>query len=683
LIDPPANPKVATVAVSAVGGGVGHVIVAGLRSAPWPVRIVGFEVRAAAPSAFACDVLHRVPPAGDSAYRRRILELCVSERVDLLIPGSDPELPVLASLAAELEAGGCAVAVSDPRAIAVCADKAALADHLAASQVPFALTRTVPRFEEDPPGWDYPLILKPRFGSGSVGVEVVTGAADWRRLRDRVSRDRPDRWIVQPLLRSVSWSDELWERVARDGQLVQQAQMACQYLTSAAGTLLGRYAAEINLRAGVAMASTAVDDPAVWSVADRAVASLARLGLRGPLNLQGLVTEGGLVLFEVNPRFTGTTHVRALTGFREVEATVRHFVFGDGREALEPLLRLNTSETGVREMTERIVPTAWVERFESTGRLAPPLPLGRAVITGASGFLGRTLVPALLEAGVVNEVVAPTRRPQALSAAWPGSNVAPCSWDDLRDAAVAPVDLVIHAAAVRPPTASSPAALFAEDTGLTRSVAEFVRSRQVPFFVYVSSQSVYAGSQPPPWHEGSPQSPATPYGYAKAAGEAIAASLAGGATRTAIVRLARLWGLAEEMREDEIVPRFVARAASGGALRVDGDGTQLLDLLHVRDAASFFIALLRGDDRAWCRSFNVGGGAPLSIAELAAACLDLAGGGGPAGAGIAFVPRVERPPSYGLDASAARSILGWTPRMSLRVGLAEIAARLGSPAQLV
>ena len=43
----------------------------------------------------------------------------------------------------------------------------------------------------------------------------------------------------------------------------------------------------------------------------------------GPINFQLRLTDRGPVVFEINPRFSGTTPIRALFGVNEVEAVIK------------------------------------------------------------------------------------------------------------------------------------------------------------------------------------------------------------------------------------------------------------------------------------------------------------------------------------------------------------------------
>jgi carbamoyl-phosphate synthase large subunit len=53
------------------------------------------------------------------------------------------------------------------------------------------------------------------------------------------------------------------------------------------------------------------------------------IGSRGPLNLQGRFANGVFMLFEINPRFSGTTYLRALAGYNEPDMLMRHHLRGE------------------------------------------------------------------------------------------------------------------------------------------------------------------------------------------------------------------------------------------------------------------------------------------------------------------------------------------------------------------
>lgn len=71
---------------------------------------------------------------------------------------------------------------------------------------------------------------------------------------------------------------------------------------------------------------------------DATISSIAeRLGVEGPANFQYRIKDGKPVIFEINGRFSGTTPLRYMFGFNEVEALLNH-LFGV-EEMKQPELR--------------------------------------------------------------------------------------------------------------------------------------------------------------------------------------------------------------------------------------------------------------------------------------------------------------------------------------------------------
>lgn len=50
---------------------------------------------------------------------------------------------------------------------------------------------------------------------------------------------------------------------------------------------------------------------------------------RGPINIQGRVRNGVLLPFEINPRFSASTYLRALAGFNEIDMLIDYLITGE------------------------------------------------------------------------------------------------------------------------------------------------------------------------------------------------------------------------------------------------------------------------------------------------------------------------------------------------------------------
>jgi carbamoyl-phosphate synthase large subunit len=82
------------------------------------------------------------------------------------------------------------------------------------------------------------------------------------------------------------------------------------------------------------------------------------LGARGPLNVQCRFVEGRVHVFEINPRFSGTTSLRAMVGYNEPDVLVRRHLLG------QDIPRHFEYGSGVimRSLSETLVQSGVIER---------------------------------------------------------------------------------------------------------------------------------------------------------------------------------------------------------------------------------------------------------------------------------------------------------------------------------
>jgi len=300
----------------------------------------------------------------------------------------------------------------------------------------------------------------------------------------------------------------------------------------------------------------------------------------------------------------------------------------------------------------------------------------RVLITGASGFIGAELCLHLLKLG--HEVLAQGRsseKLQRLGKAAP-SGAPPLSLlrCELRELDRLPrgIDAVVHAAAVRDPVARvSPGLAVETNVGGTVRLWDLAEAAGVKRFVLISSQAVY-GSVDPPWREDQRPEPQGAYALSKyAAEQAILNRLS--QMEPVVLRVSHVYGAGLFMRWDELVGRFVLQTREAKPIEIHGDGSQRMDLVHVRDLVRGISMILDRSEQLPSRLYNLGGGKTHSVLEIAEVVREEA-----IAAGLnapACRRRPEIPPTgprhLELDIARIRHELGWMPRVSLREAIRE------------
>lgn len=133
-----------------------------------------------------------------------------------------------------------------------------------------------------------------------------------------------------------------------------------------------------------------------------------------------------------------------------------------------------------------------------------------------------------------------------------------------------------------------------------------------------------------------------------------------------------------DLNFSRIIPATMKRLSAGRRGLIDGtDGTNVLEMLHVRDMIEAYLAVAENLNRAEVRgqAFNFGGGAPLELKSVVSAATRAWNEVN--GTEISLEPEITGPKvdsvKY-LDISKARELLGWEPKISLKEGLRETAS---------
>ncbi len=200
---------------------------------------------------------------------------------------------------------------------------------------------------------------------------------------------------------------------------------------------------------------------------------------------------------------------------------------------------------------------------------------------------------------------------------------------------------------------------------VTQRLLEAVTAVGAPLrrFVYASSSSVYGNIPTLPLREDASLRPTSPYGVTKLAAENLV-HLYHENYGLPVVSLRYFTVYGPRQRPDMAFHKFARALLVGEPIVVYGDGEQTRDFTYVEDIVSANLLALR--DEAVGQIFNIGGGARVSLRSTIATLEKVVG----RTAQVAFQPpqRGDMRDTYA-DTAAARTILGYTPRVRLEEGL--------------
>lgn len=245
-------------------------------------KIIATDLSPYAPALYMADKQYLVPRIDDPAYIEMILDICKKEKINAVTTFIDPEIEILAKNRDKFEAQGVEVLAPYEETAKLCFDKYLMFQHLMKNNIPTVMTwGTLEQFEKafDAGEVEFPVFVKPRTGSGSVGA------------------------------RKVYSYEILSEAMAEDPSLIIQEYMDCidldadVYIDTITHEAVAAFSKKkIETRIGGASKTVSFKDEKLFDFISKIVKTLK---FNGPVDMDFFYRDGQYYLSEVNPRFGG------------------------------------------------------------------------------------------------------------------------------------------------------------------------------------------------------------------------------------------------------------------------------------------------------------------------------------------------------------------------------------------
>ncbi len=252
-----------------------------------------------APALYEADRGFIMPSIDDVNYINELLKLCRANRIQLVVPTTDLELPLLAEHRDEFLTFGTVPLISSETVVNICFDKWRTADFCYRSGVGYP--RTFLRLEETRQAVEngivsFPLVVKPRWGSASIGIEFVEDEEELGIAYQLVNKR-----IARTVLAKINVG-QLENRV-----LIQEALTGQEFGIDVVNDLNGKFCGvfirkKIAMRAGETDKAETVDEPVLFKLGQKISEHLKHIG---NLDCDIFLSGSRSWLLEMNPRFGG------------------------------------------------------------------------------------------------------------------------------------------------------------------------------------------------------------------------------------------------------------------------------------------------------------------------------------------------------------------------------------------
>ena len=311
------------------------------------------------------------------------------------------------------------------------------------------------------------------------------------------------------------------------------------------------------------------------------------------------------------------------------------------------------------------------------------------LITGGCGFVGTSLISALLAKGghnirVVDNLSVGSRedlasvssyRELTLEALTKAPSHVELIVGDILDHDLAlrvtqGCDIIVHLAANTGvgPSVDAPRTDMLVNVVGTFNYLETARINKIPRFIFASSGAP-AGEVEPPIHEELPSHPVSPYGASKLAGEGYCSAYNRTfGVDTVILRFGNVYGPGS-VHKSSVIAKFIRCALANETLEIYGDGTQTRDFIYIADLIDA-VMLAATVPEIGGETFQIASNRETTVGEMAEKLIAIL-----QASGVAVIKLINSETRLGdvkrnfSDTSKAKRLLGWRSQITLDDGL--------------
>lgn len=246
-------------------------------------QIIATDNSSIAPALYEADKRYVVPRIDDPTYIDRILEICKENNVKAITTLIDPEIEILAKNRELFIRNGILPLCPSKETAAYCFDKYALFEHLTRNHIRTVLTYdTMEHFMEGYRNHEisFPVFIKPRTGSGSVGIHKVETLEELNKYMNEAAYD----YIIQEFMNGGDCDADVYiDCVSHEPVAIFSKR-------------------KLETKIGGASKTISFKDEKLFAF----VKDVCKvLELYGPIDMDLWYKDGEYYLSEINPRFGG------------------------------------------------------------------------------------------------------------------------------------------------------------------------------------------------------------------------------------------------------------------------------------------------------------------------------------------------------------------------------------------
>ena len=318
------------------GGGVGAQIVKALKLSSLDLNIITTNVNKNSKGLQDGDIGYVVPYANADDYIKTILDLCSKYDVRVVFPGSEAELTVLSENREIFEEREILLPINSRSVIDICTDKSKTMSFLEENSFDFPKNITI-RSASDIKKIDFlPVVIKPSIGGGGSKDIMIAQTKEEIEMFATYLLTMYDEFIIQEYVGTPTSEYTVGILNTMEGEFINSIAIHKSIETALNNRIRIKNRTGIdelgkNLIISSGISEGYVDKYPEITLTCEKIAK--KLGATSTINIQCRLYNNKVYIFEINPRFSGTTSIRALMGYNEPEILIRKYILGEEIES--------------------------------------------------------------------------------------------------------------------------------------------------------------------------------------------------------------------------------------------------------------------------------------------------------------------------------------------------------------
>lgn len=320
------------VLVTGVGGGIGEQVIKCLKLSNLKYFIVGSDISSVNTGFSLVDKTYVVPRASAIDYVDILLNICKENKIQALFPGSEPELSVISKNRGLFISAGVFVFINPQKVIDICLDKNMTMQWFSENHINYPKSYKVTSEFDINEVKIFPVVLKPsKNGGGSVNTFIARNIDELFLFKSYLLNVY-DEFIIQEYVGSCYEEYTVGVLFDIDGNYLNSIAVKKNILSNVSNRIkvpnttgrkdLGDFLAISN---GISQGQIGK----FLNITEPCVEIAKKLGCTCSVNIQCRYYNNQIFVFEINPRISGTSPLRAMVGFNEPEILIRKHILNE------------------------------------------------------------------------------------------------------------------------------------------------------------------------------------------------------------------------------------------------------------------------------------------------------------------------------------------------------------------